>query len=166
VTGSETNSASGRPSHNNGDAWRYFFLFAMQTIGAAILFWFAVPLFRQVLLDPGGHEARPENLVWSLSAITLMQAGYWMRHRLRLSVPQLFRNALVGYIVLFVARMSFVVATAVFGFVFIVRRPEFQIPASRYFAVIIGLFALFCYTQELEQLGRAMIGSDPGRKEG
>jgi len=47
-----------------------------------------------------------------------------------------------------------------------VRRPEFQIPASRYFAVIIGLFALFCYTQELEQLGRAMIGSDPGQKRG
>jgi len=166
VIGSETNSACGRPSHNNGDAWRYFFLFAMQTIGAAILFWHVVPRFRQVLLDPAGHVARLENLVWSLSAITLMQAGYWIRHRLRLPLPQLFRNALVGYIVLFVARMSFVLATAVFGFVFIVRRPEFQIPASRYFAVIIGLFALFCYTQELEHLGRAMIGSDPGRKEG
>jgi len=122
--------ASGCPSHTVGDASRYFFLFAMQTIGAAILFWFAVPLFRQVLLDPGGHIARPENFVWSLSAITLMQAGYWLRHRLRLSLPQLFCNALVGYIVLFVARMSFVLATSVFGFVFIVRRPEFQIPAT------------------------------------
>jgi hypothetical protein len=128
VIGSETNSASGRPSHTVGDASRYFCLFAMQTIGAAILFWYAVPLFRQVLLDPGGHVARPENLVWSLSAITLMQAGYWIRHRLRLPLPQLLRNALVGYVVLFVARMSFVLATAVFGFVFIVRRPEFQIP--------------------------------------
>jgi hypothetical protein len=158
--------ASGSPSHTVGDTWRYFFLFAIQTIGAAILFWYAVPLFRQVLLDPGGHVARTENLVWSLSAIALMQAGYWIRHRLRLPAPQLFRNALLGYIVLFVARMSFVLATAVFGFVFIVRRPEFQIPTFRYFIVIIALFALFCYTQELEQLGRALIGSDPGRKEG
>jgi hypothetical protein len=156
--------ASGCPSHTVGDASRYFFLFAMQTIGAAILFWFAVPLFRQVLLDPGGHIARPENFVWSLSAITLMQAGYWLRHRLRLSLPQLFCNALVGYIVLFVARMSFVLATSVFGFVFIVRRPEFQIPTSRYFAVIIGLFALFCYTQELERLGRALIGPEPSKR--
>ena len=89
MIGSKT-SASGRPSHTVGDASRYFFLFAMQTIGAAILFWYAVPLFRQVLLDPGGHIARPENFVWSLSAITLMQAGYWLRHRLRLSLPQLF----------------------------------------------------------------------------
>jgi hypothetical protein len=148
-----------------GDAWRYLSLFAIQTIGAAILFWFAVPLFRQVLLDPAGHVARTGNLVWSLSAITLMQMGYWVRHRLRLPLPQLFRNALVGYVVLFVARMSFVLATSVFGFVFIVRRPEFQIPASRYFIVIIGLFAVFCYTQEVEQLGRALIGPDTGKKD-
>jgi hypothetical protein len=146
-----------------GDASRYLFLFAMQTIGAAILFCYAVPLFRQVLLEPGSHEPRTENLVWSLSAITLMQAAYWIRYRLRPPLPQL-RNALFGYIVLFLARMSFVLATSVFGFVFIVRRPEFQIPTSRYFAVIIGLFALFCYTQELEQLGRALIGPSPGEK--
>jgi hypothetical protein len=156
---------SGRSLPAVGHGSCYFLLFAVQTIGAAILFWYTIPLFRQVLLDPGGHVARPENLVWSLSAITLMQAGYWVRHRLRLPVPQLFRNALVGYIVLFVARMSFVLATAVFGFVFIVRRPEFQIPASRYLVLIIGLFALFCYTQELEQLGRALIGPDHGQKE-
>ena len=54
------------PSHTLGDASRYFFFFAMQTIGAAILFRYAVQLFKQVLLDPGGHVARPENLVWSL----------------------------------------------------------------------------------------------------
>jgi hypothetical protein len=103
--------------------------------------------------------------VWSLSAITLMQAGYWIRDRLRPPLPQL-RNAFVGYLVLFVARMSFVLATSVFGFVFIVRRPELQIPTSRYFIVIIALFALFCYTQELEQLGRALIGPSPGKKTG
>jgi hypothetical protein len=62
--------------------------------------------------------------------------------------------------------MSFVLATSIFGFVFIVRRPEFQIPTSRYFIVIIALFALFCYTEELEQLRRAIIGSDLGQKEG
>jgi hypothetical protein len=156
---------SGRRSHTVGDASRYFLLFAIQTIGAAILFWYAVPLFREVLLNPGNHVPRPENLVWSLSAIALMQAGYWMRHRLCPPLPQ-FCNALVGYIVLFVARMSFVLATSIFGFVFIVRRPEFQIPTSRYVIVIIALFALFCYTQELEQLGRAMVGPEPGRKEG
>ncbi len=155
-------SPSGRPSQTVGDASRYLFLFAMQTIGAAILFWFAVPLVRQVLLDPGSHVAHRENLAWSLSAITLMQAGYWIRHRLRPPLPQV-RNALIGHIVLFVARMSFVLATSVFGFVFIVRRPEFQLPSSRYFVLVIALFAVFCYTQELDHLGRALIGRNRTR---
>jgi hypothetical protein len=104
-------------------------------------------------------------LVWSLLAITLMQAGFWIRHRLRPPLPQL-RNALVGCIVLFIARMSFVLATSIFGFVFIVRRPELYVPTSRYFVLIIGLFALFCYIQELEQLGRTLIGPDRAKKTG
>jgi hypothetical protein len=53
--------------------------------------------------------------------------------------------------------MSFVLGTSIFGFVFIVRRPEFQVPESCYFVVIIALFGLFRYTQELEQLGRTLI---------
>jgi hypothetical protein len=91
--------------------------------------------------------------------------SYWIRHRVRPPLPQL-RNALVGYIVLFVARMSFVFAASISGFVFIVRRPEFQIPTFRYVIVIIALFALFCYVQELEQLGRALIGPGPRQKDG
>jgi hypothetical protein len=94
-----------------------------------------------------------------------MQAGFWIRHRLRPPLPQL-RNAFVGYIVLFIARMSFVLASSIFGFVFIVRRPELYVPTSRYFVLVIGLFALFCYIQELEQLGRALIGLDSAKKTG
>jgi hypothetical protein len=63
-----------------------------------------------------------------------MQGGYWISHRLPAPLPQL-RNALFGHIVLFVARMSFVLATSIFwlrlhrqgsSHGFIVRRPEFQ----------------------------------------
>ena len=45
-------AASGRGGKSRG-ALRYFFLFALQTTGTAILLWYAVPLVRQVLLDPG-----------------------------------------------------------------------------------------------------------------
>jgi hypothetical protein len=48
-----------------------------------------------------------------------MQAGYWKRYRLGPPLLQL-RNALVGYIDPFVAHTSFVLATSIFGFVFIV----------------------------------------------
>jgi hypothetical protein len=77
-----------------------------------------------------------------------------------------FVTYFLATLLLFVARMSFVFAASIFGFVFIVRRPEFQIPTFRYVIVIIALFALFCYVQELEQLGRALIGPGPRQKDG
>ena len=82
-----------------------------------------------------------------------------MRHRFnRRRLPQ-FRNALVGHIILFVGSISFVFAGAVFGFAFIVPRPELQIPSSRYLVLTMGLFALFCYVRELARLGRALNGA-------
>jgi hypothetical protein len=140
---------------------RYFFFFTLQTIGAGILFLYAIPLYRQVLADPGGHVVRNERLIWSLSSIGLMQTAYWLRHRLNSPLPR-FRNALIGHIILFIGRLSFIFSSAVFGFAFLVHRPELQIPFSRYVVLILGLFALFCYVQELERLGRALSESKDG----
>jgi hypothetical protein len=136
---------------------RYFLLLGVQTIGATMLFSFAVPLYRQVMADPGGHEPRPETLGWAFSAIALMQTGYWIRHRLGLPIPRL-RNVFAGHIILFAARMSFVLATSSFTFVVIAQNAELQIPTFRYFVFAAGLFALFCYVRELERLGKNFFG--------
>jgi hypothetical protein len=142
--------------------WWYPALFGMQTIGAIILLWNAVPLYQQILADPAAHEARPEHLVWGLSSIVLMQLGYWISDRVRPPLPQV-TNVLLGHITLFLARMSFVFATSVFGFLFITQRSGFHIPVSRYAITLLGLFALYCYGQEMERLGRAFLGSERKR---
>jgi hypothetical protein len=93
-------------------------------------------------------------LICGSTAVALMQTGFWIRHRLRPLLPQ-FHNALIGYVILFLGRMSFVLASAIFGFVFIVQRPDFHLPLSRYFLTL-GLFAFFCYTQEVEKLAKKL----------
>jgi hypothetical protein len=62
---------------------------------------------------------------------------------------------------MFLSRMSFLLATAIFGFVFITQEPEFHIPASRYFLTLAGLFSYFCYTQEVERLAKNLIEAEP-----
>jgi hypothetical protein len=146
-----TQSASGR--------WRYFALFGMQTIGIVSLYWKGIPIYRQALADPGSHEVQP--LVWLLSSIALIQVGYWVAHQVRPALPQ-FTNVLLGHVILFLARMGFVLATSVFGFVFIAQQPEFQIPAFRYVVILFGLFSVYCYQQELERLGRALLSTEKG----
>lgn len=139
--------------------WQYVCLLAMQSIGAVILFWKGIPLYRQVLVDPAAHVATTETLVWSLFSIGLIQLGYWVSHWVRPPLPR-FTSALLGNIILFFARMSFVFATSVFGLVFITQRPGFQIPVSRYIVTLLGLFSLYCYVQELELLGRLLLRKD------
>ena len=116
-------------AQRGGGRWRYHALFGAQTVGTVILLWNSVPLYRQILANPAAHEARSEHLVWALSSIGLMQVGYWISYRAHPPLPR-FSNALLGNVTLFVARMSFVFATSVFGFMFITQKPGFQFRPS------------------------------------
>jgi hypothetical protein len=96
-------------------------------MGAVIIFWNGVPLYRQTIADPASHQARLETLIWSLAAIALIQTGYWIYYRLRPPPPK-FTNALIGHILSFLARMAFVFAASVFWFR--VYNPKAGIPHS------------------------------------
>jgi hypothetical protein len=140
----------------NPPTWLYSLLFTLQTIGATVLFGIGIPLYRQVLAEPGAYEPDLGTLLWSLTAIVVIQSAFWNSYRLTRPKPW-FVSAFVGTLILFSARMLFVFATSVFGIVFIAQRPGFQIPAFRYVVTLIGLFSLYCYMQELERLGRAFV---------
>ena len=86
-----------------------------------------------------------------------MQISYWVSYSVRLPAPQ-SQNALLGHGILFLARMIYVLPTAIFGFVFVAQRPEFEIPIFRCLVLLLGLFSLFCYVRELERLGRGFTG--------
>jgi hypothetical protein len=152
-------SLSANAQRPGGGCHRYLALFGLQTIGAVIIFWNGVPLYRQALADPASHQARLETLIWSLAAIALIQTGYWISYRLRPPPPK-FTNALIGHILSFLARMAFVFAASVFGFVFITQKSKFHIPVFRYVVTLAGLFSLYCYVLEIERLGGAFVGRE------
>ena len=137
--------------------WSYIALFGTQTIGAVVLIWTGLLVYREVLADPASHETHPWAFVGSLSSIALMQISYWVSYRVRPPLPQ-FQNAVLGHAILFLARMVFVLPTSIFGFVFVAQRPEFEIPVYQCLVILLGLFSLFCYVRELERLGRVFTG--------
>ena len=135
------------------DRWSYFTLFGMQTIGAVVLIWTGVLVYREALADLVSHEAHRWSIIGSLLSIALMQISYWVSYRVRPPLPR-FQNALLGHFILFLARMIYVLPTSIFGFVFIAQRPQFDIPVYQCLVILLGLFSLFCYVRELERLGR------------
>jgi hypothetical protein len=144
-----------------GGRWVYPALLATQTIGVILLYGHIVPLFKQLVADPITFETRTETRIWSISAIALIQLGYWVRYRLRPALPK-FVNPFVGHLVVFAGRLAFTVATAVFSFVFVLQKLASQLPLAGYGLTLAGTFSLFCYMQELQSLGNAMIGGEKG----
>jgi hypothetical protein len=137
--------------------WLYLALLAVQTLGASILFCIGIPVYRALVADPDAFQQRMDTLLATLSAIVLCQIGYWEHHRLRPRMPRL-RNAVLGLVVEFGARLSFVLATSVFSFVFISGKMSGRLPVGRYVLTILALFSLFCYMQELQRLGKSIRG--------
>jgi hypothetical protein len=131
-------------------------LLAIQTVGAVIVYWKGIPLYRQLEADPSTYAVSHETAVWSIVASTLIQVGYWTRYRLRPAMPHPV-NVFGGHVLLFVARLVFVLATAAFSFVFITQEIAAHMPPLRYVLVLVVLFSLFCYMQELQHLGNAML---------
>lgn len=147
------------PPHRSGVGWRYLLLLTMQTVGAYIFYRNGLPWYRDLLADPTAYEARPDTRIWALSAIALVQVGYWVCYRVRPPPPR-FTNVVLGHFVLFLARMSFLLATTVFSFVFFAQKLASRMPISRYVLMSAGLFSLFCYMQELQRLGGRLVGQE------
>jgi len=145
-------------SNNPGGQWLYPLLLTLQTIGTVICYWHGLPHYQQVVADNSTYEVRLDILLWSLLAITLIQVGYWVRYRVGPTPPN-FTNVVLGHIVIFASRLCFLFAAGVFSFVFIMQKLASQIPVGRYVLTVALLFSLFCYTEELQRLGKNLIGS-------
>jgi hypothetical protein len=131
-----------------GGRCRYFALFGLQTIGAVIILWNEVSHYRQAI--PATPQARPETLIRSLSAIAMIQTGYWISYRAQPPPPQI-TNALIGHVLSFIGRVGFVFACVVLGFVFVTQNPEFHLAVFPYIVILAALFSLYCYLQEMER---------------
>jgi hypothetical protein len=136
--------------------WLFPVAFASQTLGAAIIIAIGVPIYRQLLATPESYDPTTATTLWALAAIALIQAGYWPLFHAPAREPRL-SNAVLGHVVQFIARLLFMVVTAVFSFAFIQKRID-EIPLDRVALILALLFSLFCYMLEVQRLGSAIIG--------
>jgi hypothetical protein len=134
----------------------YWILFLGQTIGDGTILSHLIPLFRRLVTSGIVEKAPPTKFVLAAFAITLIQICYWLNQywfpTLRLNF-----NPILGHLILFLSRLNFIFAAGVFSAVYLVRFNELDI--SFWGSVLLStiLFSIFCYTLELERLGRALV---------
>lgn len=140
----------------------YVCALAVQTAAASFLFWVVFPLFRQMIMRLG--EPQEISLVVDVEILLgalLLNCAYFARYRW-IDVRAPFRSALVGHLVQFASRISFFFGGALFSALFfrhlpeLERFPSLQEALPRGALILWVLFALFCYSLELDRLGRAI----------
>jgi hypothetical protein len=133
----------------------YLFLLAVQTAGAVIVLVNGVPIYRQMVGDFSKPRPHPGILYWAVGAVALIQGAYWFRVRIQPAMPP-GGYIFFGHIAQFAARLSFILASSTFAVVFLARFEQLSLPLHRILMVLALLFSLFCFSLELERLGKAL----------
>lgn len=149
-------SSATRPSKPPGSrSGVYGLLFAIQTVGALIVLANGVPFYQRLESDFANHQPHSGIIWWAVASCLLIQGGYWLRVWLRPPFPS-FRNIVLGHVISFIAQLSFILASSTFAAVFFVYFDKMSLPFHRICMMILLLFSLFCWSQELERLAKIL----------
>jgi hypothetical protein len=139
----------------------YLLLLGIQIFGAFVFIWQELPEFRQVAVSPGNQLPRDDfSDLMTIGIFCLMQISFWYRVQY---IPIPFRrpNMFLNLMFLFLGRLSFIFASALFSVVVFRHLPALDhgtdiLLAGRRGMILVGcLFALFCTSLEVERLGQA-----------
>ncbi|WP_455270936.1 hypothetical protein [Rhizobium herbae] len=142
--------------------WFYAVLLAAQTAAAFILFWMVFPIFYSLVTHLGERQGLdfPQQLAIVASA-ALLHCFYWTRLKWVPVTPP-FHSVFVAHLLFFASRVSFFFGGALFSAIFFRHLPELDVfpPLGQAVVKLLYvagvLFGLFCYSLELERLGKAV----------
>ena len=150
------------------NAFVYLMFLIAQSAAAFFLLSTVFPIFYNLVTNLGKQQdIGLSTEIASIGAALVLQCCYWMRLRW-VDVKAPFHNILVAHFLLFAGRLSFLFGGAFFSAIFFRHLPElasfppFQQALIKVLGVGAILFGLFCYSLELERLGRAMEGPPRG----
>ena len=148
----------------------YPLLMAAQTVAATVLFRTMFPIFARVVEEPGKFQLIERSTQFTIvAAAVVLQVCYWTRFRyVRIEAPT--KSPFVAHLFLFGSRISFFFGGALFSAIFFRHLPELDaLPplfqgVTKVGSVLAVLFSLFCYSLELDRVGRAIEAADPARQ--
>jgi hypothetical protein len=139
----------------------YWSLFGVESAGMLAILLTALPLYRKLLVGPGGYRPGRPLVLPILEVTVVMQVSYWTKRLIR---PPLRRGdrTVLGHLLLFLARLSFIFAGANLSLLLFRRYADTTISALGAFTLLMASFAQFCYVRELEALARIVEGGSTG----
>ena len=147
-------------TRNAAQLSRYAACLSLQTLGAGLILWQGLPIYRAFLSAQLPPTSRDSVYPWAVAAIVLIQTGYWPA--VRLSVPfQGVARPVLGHIVQFVGRLALAFVSGFFAIIYYAGRATVDLTIDRQIVTVLVLFSMFCYSKELNRVGAAFNGPLP-----
>lgn len=128
-------------------------------LAAGTTFWKGREVYRHLYLHQ--TTASISSLIIILTSVAVIQAAYWTV----LHAPPPFvirKNHFIAHVILFLSRVSFMLAGALFSIVVLVRLEELNIHLRGLLTFVAVLFTIYCFSRWIERLGNAFArGSQP-----
>ena len=135
----------------------YPMLLALEVLGAIIILWHGVPIYRSLLQGTLVKGADLTVMVWAIVGSLLIQTAYWISTLKVFSLLSVPHHIFAGHVVLFFARLNFVFVGGLFSAVVIVRDADLEFVPWRAALLSGVLFSMFCFSIELERLGKLLL---------
>ncbi|MCV9936050.1 hypothetical protein OIU35_06715 [Boseaceae bacterium BT-24-1] len=139
----------------------YTLLLIVQTACALVILFHIHTAFRILVERIGQQQTLPTEILAQVCVAALLgQCCYWTR-LYWLPVPQGFRSLVLGHVLAFAARLGAIVGGALASIYFLRHLPELTKLADSFTlfwrsgALLAIVFAVYCYTLELERLAAA-----------
>jgi hypothetical protein len=139
----------------------YTLLLLVQTACALVILFYIHAIFRILVAHIGEQQPLPTGILMQVVLATLLgQLCYWTR-LYRLPVPQGFHSLALGHVLAFAARLGAIGGGALASIYFLRHLPELTALGDgftllwRSGLLLAIIFAVYCYTLELERLAAA-----------
>lgn len=144
-----------------GKPAQFWIWLLLQSVADTIVLWDGIPFYRRLL--SAGQQFDPS--LYRIAGLCSIagQVGYWsaMSLRGRVTLP---RSVVAGHVVQFLARLNFIYASAMFSVVFFVKFDELDIRLWKVVLLVAVLFSMFCYSSQLEWIGKALTVGTAGKQ--
>ena len=146
----------------------YTLLLIVQTVCALVVLFHIHTAFRVLVAHIGEQQTLPTGILTQICTAALLgQICYWTR-LYGVPVPQGFRSLPLGHLLAFAARLGAIVGGALASIYFLRHLPELMSIADsftlawRSSLLLAIVFAIYCYTVELERLAAAWQAEPKG----
>lgn len=132
----------------------FWWLVFTQTACSQIILWRGLPVYNRLKMDMYG--ASDNDFAIAIIVLIIMQLSYWFARPLQKRI-NLKKMVVAGHFLLWIGELSLFFVQCLAAVVLFDRFYKQEFTAWKFFVLVVMLFSMYCYKDQLKSLGNDML---------